>query len=220
MPDMLEGMDLEEARSGPSRSPPPRQASVAATAAAGAEPPSPLDHAHRQRDPRLRTLFDAHYDFVWRSLRGLGVAPGQLDDGAQQVFLLGFRKLDAITPGSERPFLFRLATGVAANLRRTVRRKREVGDDAVLEARPDTAADPEELVSRGEAQRLLDEALSWMPGDLRMVFVLFELEEMEIPDIAASLEIPVGTVGSRLRRAREKFKEAAQRVQRREGRYR
>ena len=37
-------------------------------------------------DDRARALFDATYDFVWRSLRGLGVAPGSLDDGAQQVF--------------------------------------------------------------------------------------------------------------------------------------
>ena len=54
--------------------------------------------------------------------------------------------------------------------------------------------------------------LSSLPGDLRMVFVLFELEEMEIPEIAASLEIPIGTVGSRLRRAREKFSIAVKRV--------
>src|SRR5580692_5667590 len=68
-------------------------------------------------DGRARALFDAHYDFVWRSLRGLGVAPGSLDDGAQQVFCLAFRKLDAIQGGSERSFLFRLASGVASNLR-------------------------------------------------------------------------------------------------------
>ena len=159
-----------------------------------------------------RTLFDAHYDFVWRSLRGLGVRPGSIDDGAQQVFLLAFRKLSAIAPGSERAFLFRLASGVASNLRRTVRRRGEVDGDAVLDAHADAGPAPEDLVFRGEARELLDAVLAWLPGDLRTVFVLFELEEMEIPDIAALLEIPVGTVGSRLRRAREKFEVALKRV--------
>jgi len=161
---------------------------------------------------RARSLFDAHYDFVWRSLRGLGVETAALDDGAQQVFWLAFQKIDTILPGSERPFLFRLATGIAANLRRTVRRHREVDAPDALEARPDPAPDPEERASRGEARILLEAVLSSLPGDLRMVFVLFELEEMEIPEIAASLEIPIGTVGSRLRRAREKFSIAVKRV--------
>jgi RNA polymerase sigma-70 factor (ECF subfamily) len=171
-------------------------------------------------DVRLRALFDAHYDFVWRSLRGLGVAPASLDDGAQQVFLLAFQKLETITPGSERPFLFRLAAGVASNLRRTVRRKREVDDEGAIEREPDLAASPEDLAARGEALGLLEEVLSWMPADLRIVLVLFELEEMEIPEIAESLEIPVGTVGSRLRRAREKFQVALKRVRKTaQGRY-
>jgi RNA polymerase sigma-70 factor, ECF subfamily len=163
-------------------------------------------------DPRFRAVFDAHYDFVFRSLQGLGVHPGSLDDGTQKVFWLAFQKFDTIIAGNERPYLFRLAKGIASNLRRTVHRNREVTDHAALERHPDGNAGPEEQAVFGEARALLDEALFSMPEDLRVAFVLFELEEMPIPDIAASLEIPIGTVCSRLRRAREKFRIALRRV--------
>jgi RNA polymerase sigma-70 factor (ECF subfamily) len=163
-------------------------------------------------DDRVRALFDAHYDFVWRSLRGLGVAPGSVDDGAQQVFCLAFRKLDAIQRGSERSFLFRLASGVASNLRRGARRRRELGDDERLDGVAASSPDPEELASRGQARAILHDVLARMPEDLRVAFMLFELEEMEIPEIAAAIGIPIGTVGSRLRRAREKFQDELEHV--------
>lgn len=165
-------------------------------------------------DPRPRALFETHYDFVWRSLRALGVSAASLDDGTQQVFWLAFQKLDQMAPGSERPFLYRLATGIASNARRSVRRNREVNDDTAFESHADPAVGPEEAAAHGEARGLLEEVLASMPGDLRMVFVLFELEEMEVPEIAASLEIPHGTVSSRLRRAREKFQIGLKRVRR------
>src|SRR3954451_12676562 len=78
---------------------------------------------------RVREMVEDHYDSVWRALRGLGVPDAGLDDAAQQVFALAFRKIGAITPGSERPFLFRLAAGIASNARRSLRRSRETSDD-------------------------------------------------------------------------------------------
>jgi RNA polymerase sigma-70 factor (ECF subfamily) len=201
------------AESGQMRSPTLEHASVAAGRPVSSSLP-PLTARAGVAALEARALFDAHYDFVWRSLRGLGVRPGSLDDGAQQVFWLAFRKLDTIVPGSERPFLFRLATGVASNLRRTARRTREVDAEGMLDARADTAPDPEEAACRRQARELLEAALGWLPGDLRVVFVLFELEELEIPEIAACLDIPIGTVGSRLRRAREKFQVALRRLRR------
>ena len=54
--------------------------------------------------------------------------------------------------------------------------------------------------------------LDALPDDLRTVFVLFEVEEMASADIAAALDLPLGTVASRLRRAREAFGTAAKRV--------
>src|SRR5262249_51383995 len=112
---------------------------------------------------------------------------------------------------SERAFLFRLAEGIALNARRSLRRSRERSDEQALATSPDEGPGPEELASRAEARRILDAILDSLPPDLRMVFVLFELEELQLSEIAACLEIPTGTVASRLRRAREKFHEALKR---------
>lgn len=178
------------------------------TARASSISPFPSEDVER----RFRAIVDAHYDFVWRSLRGLGVPAAALDDEAQRVFWLASRKIDAIVVGSERPFLFRLVRGLASNQRRALRRRREVSDDEVLRTQADTSPSPEELASRQQARRMIDAILDTLPTDLRMVFVLFELEELDLAEIASCLEIPTGTVASRLRRAREKFHEAVDRL--------
>jgi RNA polymerase sigma-70 factor (ECF subfamily) len=68
------------------------------------------------------------------------------------------------------------------------------------------------LLQQGRARALLDEILEAMPTELRAPFVLFELEEMTMSEIAQTLEIPPGTVASRLRRAREIFQEQSRRL--------
>ena len=60
--------------------------------------------------------------------------------------------------------------------------------------------------------RILDDVLAAMPVDERVVFVMFELEELSTQEISSILEIPVGTVASRLRRAREDFERRAVRL--------
>lgn len=161
---------------------------------------------------RFRAMVDGYFDFVWRSLRGLGVPSGDADDAAQQVFLVAVRKLGSITPGSERSFLFGTAIGVAANARRGRSRRREVGDDEGLDAHPDAAPDAEEQLRRKQARARLDAILGEMPLELRTVFVLFELESLTMAEIARMLDLPPGTVASRLRRARENFREGAARA--------
>ncbi|RYG67601.1 sigma-70 family RNA polymerase sigma factor [bacterium] len=80
----------------------------------------------------------------------------------------------------------------------------------------DPAPAADEVLSSHETRALLDEALDALPYDLRSVFVLSELEELPGPDIAVLTGIPVGTVASRLRRAREEFQKVARRIQERE----
>jgi RNA polymerase sigma-70 factor (ECF subfamily) len=157
-------------------------------------------------DPaRLRGMVDANLDFIWRSLRRLGVSANDADDCAQQVFMVAARRLDSIREGSERAFLFSTAMRVASDARRARMRRREVPSDDDLPERSDPGPSPDEIVDRQRARALLDEVLEAMPMDLRAVFVLFELEELGTPEIAKLLEIPVGTAASRLRRAREEF---------------
>ena len=166
--------------------------------------------ASRARPPgdRLQTLVSDHHDFVWRSLRRLGVPDGDVDDAIQQVFLVAFRRLGEIAKDSERAFLFQTALRVAADWRRTYRRRCEQAG-VELHDLPDGSASPEELMDQRRARALLDRVLGALPLDLRAVFVLFELEELTMMEIATMSDIPPGTVASRLRRARQAFQAAA-----------
>jgi RNA polymerase sigma-70 factor (ECF subfamily) len=156
---------------------------------------------------RLQALVTDYHAFVWRSLRRLGVPDGDVDDASQQVFLVAHRRLAAIVPYSERSFLFQTALRVAADWRRATKRRYEQTGMELFDV-PDAAANPEELMDQRRSRELLDQALDRIPMDLRAVFVLFELEEMTMMEIATVSAIPPGTVASRLRRARQHFREA------------
>jgi len=185
---------------------------VAAEAAALNDPAS-LPPAPAQR---VAALVREHYAFVWRLLRRLGLGPGDADDAAQQVFLTAADKLAAVEPERERAFLYGVALNVGARARRSLGRRREEPLEAAAhsEAREPSA---EQVLERRQARALLDRLLDEMPQDLRVVFVLFELEELSTPQIAELCRIPVGTAASRLRRARDDFEE---RVAREEARRR
>src|SRR5690606_12947560 len=144
-------------------------------------------------------------DFVTRSLRNLGVVGGELDDCVQKVFLVAARRLEEIEEGKERAFLFTCAQNMAAHFRRSLARKREVSDD-VLSGEESQTLGPEHLIEQKRYRELLDRILEVMEDSARAVFVLHAFEEMTMAEIAALLEIPQGTVASRLRRAREILK--------------
>jgi len=158
----------------------------------------------REDDLRLRALLNEHFELVWRTLRLLGVPVSDLDDAAQQVFVVVRRKLSAIESSKEKPFIFQTALRVASDARRTLRRRREVFDPTLLDG-VDGSPGPEALVERKRARALLDLVLDELPIDLRAVFVLFEIEEMSSIEIGQLLGVPTGTVASRLRRARAAF---------------
>jgi RNA polymerase sigma-70 factor (ECF subfamily) len=164
---------------------------------------------------RLAVIAADHYQFIWRSLRRLGVAPQAVDDAAQQVFVLCATKLGRIAPGSERAFLFQTALRVAMSLRRDVARRREAMVGDAMEEVPDPAVLPDAAAEVQQHRVILDQLLDTLPLDLRAVFILFEIEGLASPEIATLLSIPVGTVASRLRRAREAFQAGAERVRRR-----
>jgi RNA polymerase sigma-70 factor (ECF subfamily) len=193
----------------------------------GEAAPEPPRNAPMKRnaadDARLGVIVNSHFDFIWRSLRRLGVPSTDVDDCAQQVFWVAARKLAMIQDGCERAFLFSTALRVASDARRSRMRRREVplssggpsnGPTEDIIQPSDPAPRPDEIADRKRARALLDEVLAAMDIDLRAVFVLFELEEMPTQEIANLLEIPAGTVASRLRRAREEFQRLVARVQR------
>lgn len=159
---------------------------------------------------RIEAFVRQHHAFVWRVLRRSGLAPADADDAAQRVFLTASTRLDSIAPGSERAFLYRAASRVASNAHRTVRRRRETSGFEGLDE-PAGLPPPDDLLDQRRARALLDRVLGELPEDLRAIIVLFELEGMRSPEIAEALGIPLGTVASRLRRARA---EVEQRVAR------
>lgn len=153
---------------------------------------------------RLRALFRENFDLVGRVVRNLGVPSGEIDDVLERVFSSAAARLSDIAEGSERAFLVQAAVRWAANARRARARIREIACDELPEV-PDGAASPEELTEGRRAATILDDLLATMPVELRAVFVLDEIEEMSRSEIAAVLDIPEGTVASRLRKAREDF---------------
>lgn len=170
-----------------------------------------------ERDVRLRGLVDLYFDFIWRSLRGFGVPAASADDATQQVFWIASQKMESIVVGSERAFLFTIARGIAANARRGQSRNREVANEVAIAVQRDASPNPEQVAASNEAKKLLEQFLEMLPDDLRTVFMLFELEGLTIAEIADACALPMGTVGSKLRRAREEFQETIRRFQARRG---
>jgi RNA polymerase sigma-70 factor (ECF subfamily) len=153
----------------------------------------------------IRALVDDHFDFIWRLFRRQGLQASDADDAAQQVFLLATQKIDSISPGSERSFLYGTALRVAANIRRTANRRREVPEEG-LTSRLTGVASPDDRTELRRAWTLLDELFAQLPNDLGRALALAEIEQVEVAEIAALEQIPVGTAASRLRRARAAFR--------------
>jgi RNA polymerase sigma-70 factor, ECF subfamily len=159
-----------------------------------------------ERETRLRAMVDRYLDFVARVLRNAGTPEAEIDDDVQRTFIAVSNRLDDVRPEAEKSFLLQTALRMAAHARRTLARRREV-HDSDAQMRIQVPMQPEQLLDQKRARELLDDVLETMAADLRMVFVLYELEELSMIEIASALEIPQGTVASRLRRARADFRE-------------
>jgi RNA polymerase sigma-70 factor, ECF subfamily len=167
-------------------------------------PPSAGPGVARRDDQRITGIVREHYGFVWRLLLRLGVPASAAQDAAQQVFVVATRRVAEINLGSEKSFLFGTALRVASDERRLAKH-REV--PAELPDTVDHRSDPEQQLHARRQRGVLQELLLAMPLELRTVFVLFELEQMTKTEVAELLGVPVGTAVSRLRRARELFRE-------------
>jgi RNA polymerase sigma-70 factor, ECF subfamily len=159
-----------------------------------------------ERELRLRQLVDSHVNLVARILRNAGTAEADIDDDVQRVFITLSNRMDDVRVGAEKSFLVQTALHMAAHARRTAARRRETLTGTPPEI-SDQAAGPEEMTQQRQIRRTLDQILHAMEAELRSVFVLFEIEGMTTAEIASILELPAGTVASRLRRARSEFRE-------------
>ncbi|CAN5652966.1 RNA polymerase sigma factor [soil metagenome] len=161
-------------------------------------------------DRALRTELDALYRFA----RRMGLMEADAEDVLQEVALVCARKGD-VEVENARAYLFGVAFKIATRIRDRVRREAPPSL-----AMPNVASDPsdgpEAALQDRQARRLLDAILDSLPDDERAVFILCEIEEETMAEVAVQLSLPAGTVASRLRRARESFANARKRLERRE----
>lgn len=173
---------------------------ASATAAARIEPAF--------RRPGLEEVYNEHHDFMWRSLRRLGVHTADVEDAVHDAFLVVSRKLAEFEGrASLRTWLFAIAMRVAQGRRRD--RQREVHHLERYEAVvPREAEDP---WARRDVRVTLHQLLDALNEEQRVVYIMIELENMTAPEIAAVLDLKVPTVYSRLRLAREAIRRAVAR---------
>jgi RNA polymerase sigma-70 factor (ECF subfamily) len=165
----------------------------------------------------FRSVFEEQFDYVWNTLRHLGVAARDLEDLVHDVFVRVDERLADYDPSRPlRPWLFAFAFRVASDYRRLARHRVEVLGTATEHA--DTAPGADEQLIASEDQALAEAALLGIEIERRAVFILHELDGISVPETARALGIPQNTAYSRLRIARQEFAETAKRLLRAKGR--
>ena len=153
----------------------------------------------------LPEVYDAHLDFVVRTVRRFGVVPAQVEDVAHDVFLVVHRRLPTFdaSRGSLRSWLYGITRRVVLHHHRAAhRRDRRL---ALVAVSQDPTPDLEDEVARAHAASLVEQFLAELDEGKREVFVLADVEGMTAPEIAAAMNTKLNTVYSRLRAARQRF---------------
>jgi len=145
---------------------------------------------------RLGGLIRKQFGFVWRLSRRLGLTENEVDGAVREVFQAAAQRLGDIRSGNERAFLFSKTLHVVALVRRNRGEQKAISDRAPA---------LEDLDQAGQAREILGALLEQMSLELRVVFVLHEIEQFASKEIAEIIGIPLGTVTTRLAEAREDF---------------
>lgn len=170
--------------------------------------PSPQRSGGPLSHPPFTEIFQEHFPFVWRCLRGLGVSAADLDDMSQEVFVVVHRRLADLEPGRElRPWLYGILRLVAQNHRRGRQRSQQRHHALACEPLPPAEGPLDSLQAR-DAARIVSALLPELEETRREVFLLVELEGLSVPEVASALGLPLNTAYSRLRLARADFKAA------------
>lgn len=184
--------------------------------------PQPAGDAADEPYPSFARVYETHFAFVWRSALRLGTPEPNVADVVQEAFVVVYKRLPGFEARSSlRTWLFGIVVNVVRAHRRMLQTKQPHALRGDLRTDPESVADgregqPDERAEKAEAARFVNVALESLDDDKRAVFVLSELEQMSAPEIAAALGIPLNTVYSRLRLARQEFGEAAARLRARD----
>ena len=152
---------------------------------------------------RFRAVVMPHLDAAYGFARYLTRDPVLAQDVAQEAMLRALRYFHAFRGEEARPWLLRIVRNTWSDFR-----SRRGANDQPLDVVEDRAAegpDPEESALAGDRRRHVVAALAALPPDAREILVLREIEDFSYKHIASVLDLPVGTVMSRLARAREKL---------------
>jgi RNA polymerase sigma factor (sigma-70 family) len=165
--------------------------------------PKPAPEPDAAAAARFRTVMLPHLDAVYGFARWLTRDPLVAQDVAQEAMLRALRYVHSFRGGEPRPWLLGIVRNVWTDLR-----ARSGVNDRPLDDVGDRAADgpdPEESALAGDRRRHVAAALAALPVDSREILVLREIEDLSYKEIGQVLGLPIGTVMSRLARAREKL---------------
>lgn len=159
----------------------------------------------------IHSLVRGHAQYAWRALRHLGVREADVEDACQDVFVVLYRRLsDFRGDSSVKTWIYGICVRVASEYRRRAHVVREVST-----SEPPQLAQPAqqvEYVEQRESLECLAHILDKLDDEKRAVFVLYELEELTMNEVAKALDCPLQTAYSRLHAARRVVLEAAQKL--------
>ena len=160
----------------------------------------------RRPDPDFAALFRAHAPFVWRVLRRYGVREADLEDTCQEVFVVVHRRLPEFAGRAQlRTWIYEIARRVALAESRRITRRREVDPDGAPED-PCPALRPDQQLDDKRALASLEEALASLSEAKREAFILYELEEMTLAEVAEALGCGLNTAHYRVTTARDELR--------------
>jgi RNA polymerase sigma-70 factor (ECF subfamily) len=169
-------------------------------------------HERHADPPAIADVYDAHFRFVWRCLRSLGVSDAAIDDAVQDVFVVVQRKLSTFEGRAElRTWLYAIAVRIGRRYRSRARSDGARVEEA--EEEPVASGDGESALEHTERLALARRALDALDDEKREVFVLAQVEQMSAPEIAVITGVPINTVYSRLRAARSAFAAEVRRIE-------
>ena len=156
--------------------------------------PKPAGYFDEHISPHLR----AAYNFA----RWLVRNDHDAEDIVQESFLKAFAAADEFRGRDPRVWLFTIVRNTTINLLRRRRSERIAGRPEEMQEPVDTAADPESAMIAGSRRTRIRAAIAALPDDFREALILREFEGLSYKEIASVLNAPIGTVMSRLSRAR------------------
>jgi RNA polymerase sigma-70 factor (ECF subfamily) len=161
--------------------------------------------------PNIDEVVAGHGPFVWRVLGRLGVPSADVPDICQEVFVTVCRRLPDfdVERASLRSWLYGICVRMASDHRRRLRSRKEESVETLPE--PQLPASQDDELERRSARAFLEQVLANLDEDKRAVFVLYELEELTMADVAQAVGCPVQTAYSRLHAARKVVESAFRR---------